>query len=99
MLVLLTLRPRRPPTARYVVWTRIDQKTCFKAIRSAGLEPVVVENQLVGDCVCTDLEALKRAVESLPDGIDSVLCIASTTRYVILSEPEHYIYVFQNQSV
>lgn len=42
MMVLLALRPMRPG-ARFVVWSRIDQKTCLKAILSAGLEVCVVE--------------------------------------------------------
>jgi O-phospho-L-seryl-tRNASec:L-selenocysteinyl-tRNA synthase len=31
------------PDARFVIWPRIDQKSCFKSIIAAGLEPVVVE--------------------------------------------------------
>ena len=29
-LCLLALRKVRPPTARYVLWSRIDQKSCFE---------------------------------------------------------------------
>ena len=36
LLVLLTLRQKRP-TAHYVIWPRIDQKSCFKCIISAGV--------------------------------------------------------------
>lgn len=35
LLVLLTLRQQRPE-ARYVIWPRIDQKSCFKCMLSAG---------------------------------------------------------------
>ena len=35
LLVLLTLKQKRPG-AQYVVWSRIDQKSCFKCIISAG---------------------------------------------------------------
>lgn len=35
LLVLLTLKQRRPQ-AKYVLWPRIDQKSCFKSIVSAG---------------------------------------------------------------
>ncbi|PNH08917.1 O-phosphoseryl-tRNA(Sec) selenium transferase [Tetrabaena socialis] len=42
-LVLLALRPQRPPGADVVVWSCIDQKTCLKAITAAGLRPHVVE--------------------------------------------------------
>jgi O-phospho-L-seryl-tRNASec:L-selenocysteinyl-tRNA synthase len=41
-LCLLTLRLRRP-NAKYVVWSRIDQKACFKAIITAGYIPIIVD--------------------------------------------------------
>ena len=41
-LALLALKARRPPSARYVVWPRMDQKTCAKAVSAAGLELVPV---------------------------------------------------------
>ena len=40
LLVLLTLKQQRPQ-ARYVVWPRIDQKSCFKCMLSAGECPQV----------------------------------------------------------
>ncbi|KAF7233751.1 hypothetical protein EG68_10546 [Paragonimus skrjabini miyazakii] len=41
-LCLLTLKQRRPTGARFVIWPRIDQKSCFKCILAAGLIPVPV---------------------------------------------------------
>jgi len=38
MLVLLTLKQQRPK-AKYVLWPRIDQKSCFKCMVSAGMFP------------------------------------------------------------
>lgn len=35
------------PHAKYVLWPRIDQKSCFKSILAAGLIPIVVENVMV----------------------------------------------------
>ena len=35
LLVLLTLKQKRPE-AKYVLWPRIDQKSCFKCMVSAG---------------------------------------------------------------
>ena len=35
MLCLLTFRQRRPDS-RYVLWPRIDQKSCFKSMITAG---------------------------------------------------------------
>ena len=42
VLCLLTLRLKRPH-AKYVVWSRIDQKSCFKAIITAGYIPIIVD--------------------------------------------------------
>ena len=36
MMVLLTLKQKRP-LAKYVIWPRIDQKSCFKSISAAGM--------------------------------------------------------------
>ncbi len=36
VLCFLALRLRNP-TAKYILWPRIDQKTCLKAIITAGL--------------------------------------------------------------
>ena len=54
-LTLLTLRSLKP-SARYVVWSRIDQKSCLKAIFTAALEPVPIACVLEGDQLRTDIE-------------------------------------------
>lgn len=76
MLVLLTLRQQRPQ-ARYVAWPRIDQKSCFKCMLSAGLEPLVVENELVGDELRTDVQQLEKVINGV--GAENVLCVLTTT--------------------
>ncbi|KAM9836702.1 O-phosphoseryl-tRNA(Sec) selenium transferase isoform 1-T1 [Aulostomus maculatus] len=75
-LCFLTLRHRRPK-ARYIIWPRIDQKSCFKSMITAGFEPVVLENVLEGDELRTDLEAVERKIEAL--GAENILCVHSTT--------------------
>ncbi|XP_077357353.1 O-phosphoseryl-tRNA(Sec) selenium transferase [Festucalex cinctus] len=75
-LCFLTLRQRRPK-ARYIVWPRIDQKSCFKAMITAGFAPVVVENVLEGDELRTDVDAVERKICEL--GAENVLCVHSTT--------------------
>jgi O-phospho-L-seryl-tRNASec:L-selenocysteinyl-tRNA synthase len=77
-LVFLALRQLRP-AGKYVVWSRIDQKSCFKAIGAAGLSPIVVELKPVdgSDAIGTDLEGMRAAVESV--GAENVLCICTTT--------------------
>ena len=39
---LLTLAGENPDK-KYVIWSRIDQKTCLKAIETANLIPIVIE--------------------------------------------------------
>ena len=41
-LCLLTIKKQRP-NSRYVLWSRIDQKSCFKSILTANLEPIIIE--------------------------------------------------------
>jgi O-phospho-L-seryl-tRNASec:L-selenocysteinyl-tRNA synthase len=74
-LVLLSLKAQRP-TATRVLWPRIDQKSCLKAILAAGLEPVVLENVQEGDEVRTDLAALQVALAAAPA---TFLAVVSTT--------------------
>lgn len=63
--------------AVYVLWPRIDQKTCLKAIVSANLKPVVIENAIEGDELCTDVDSIERAVSEI--GPERVVCVCSTT--------------------
>ena len=64
------------PTAKHVIWPRIDQKSCLKSMLSLNLivhpiEPLMVNNQLE-----TNLEAIREKIESL--GAENILCIHST---------------------
>lgn len=77
-LVFLALRQLRP-AGRYVVWSRIDQKSCFKAIGAAGLTPLVVELKALegSDALGTDMDGIAAAIERV--GVENVLCICTTT--------------------
>jgi len=75
-LLLLTLRQMRPD-AKYVLWPRIDQKSCLKAICAAGLTPLPIENVLEGDELRTDMAALEARLAEV--GAANVLCVLSTT--------------------
>ncbi|KAH8385100.1 hypothetical protein KR200_004289 [Drosophila serrata] len=76
-LCLQSLRKQRP-RARYVLWSRIDQKSCFKAITTAGLEPVIIPCQVVqGESLHTDIESFREKIEAL--GSESILCLYTTT--------------------
>lgn len=75
-LTMLALRERRPQ-ARYVIWPRIDQKTCLKCITAAGYEPVVVSMALQGDQLVTDLHAVDAAIRKV--GAEAIACVLTTT--------------------
>lgn len=53
VMTLLTLA-EMAPEKKYVIWSRIDQKTCLKAIKTANLIPIVVEEVIDGDALKCD---------------------------------------------
>ena len=59
-----------------VLWSRIDQKSCFKAILSAGLKCVVVPTIMENDSVVTDVEKLEECMNKYKDRL---LAVISTT--------------------
>ena len=59
-----------------VLWSRIDQKSCFKAVGVASLKCVVVPTKIDGDQVVTDTEAMEAA---LKEHGDNVLAVITTT--------------------
>ncbi|XP_013413537.1 O-phosphoseryl-tRNA(Sec) selenium transferase isoform X2 [Lingula anatina] len=76
VLCMLTLKQQRPD-ARYVLWPRIDQKSCFKSMVTAGFKPIVIENKLEGDELRTDISAIELKVQEL--GAKNILCVMTTT--------------------
>lgn len=51
-----------------VVWSRVDQKTCLKAVTAAGLTPHVVQLRRQGDQLVTDMEVRSGWGGALPAG-------------------------------
>lgn len=76
-LTLLGLRQTLLSSAQYVLWSRIDQKTCLKCISAAGFTPVVVPLSLNGDQLETDIQAIKDKVSEL--GAGNIACVLTTT--------------------
>jgi len=77
-LVLQTIKATmRKEGAKYIIWPRMDQKSCFKAMLTAGCVPVVVELKRVGDELCTDMEAVEAEIVRL--GAENVVAVVSTT--------------------
>ena len=75
-LCMLSLRQLRP-TAKYIIWSRIDQKSSFKSILAAGYTPEVIPLIRRGDELCTNIDAVKQAIINL--GSSNIACILTTT--------------------
>jgi O-phospho-L-seryl-tRNASec:L-selenocysteinyl-tRNA synthase len=76
-LVLSSFRRPDDTTKNIVLWSRIDQKSCFKAIQTAGLECVIVPTTQEGDAVVTDLNALQKALADYQGRVLAVITTAS----------------------
>lgn len=88
---LLALRTCRPVGARYVIWPRIDQKTCLKCITAAGFTPIVVPMRLEGDQLVTDMAAIEAKMEHV--GPDAVACVLTTTSCFAPRSPDDIVAV------
>jgi O-phospho-L-seryl-tRNASec:L-selenocysteinyl-tRNA synthase len=89
-LTLLALKSMKPD-AEYVLWPRIDQKTCLKSIVTANLKPVVIEPTLSesGEEIQTNLELMEQKIEELTP--EKVLCIFTTTSCFAPRSPDKVI--------
>ncbi|XP_037954887.1 O-phosphoseryl-tRNA(Sec) selenium transferase [Teleopsis dalmanni] len=77
MLCLLTLRKQRPQ-AKYVIWSRIDQKSCFKSITTANLIPIIIDTNYSSEKgLTTDLVAFENKLKEL--NVDDIVCVYTTT--------------------
>ncbi len=75
-IVLLTLQKLKP-NAKYVIWPRIDQKTCLKCIISANLTPISIEGIIEKDEIHTNIDLIKEKIKEF--GSENILAIISTT--------------------
>eukprot|EP01063_Lacrimia_lanifica_P028744 TRINITY_DN4257_c0_g1_i3.p1 TRINITY_DN4257_c0_g1~~TRINITY_DN4257_c0_g1_i3.p1 ORF type:complete len:555 (+),score=129.08 TRINITY_DN4257_c0_g1_i3:61-1725(+) len=73
-------KPAAAMRKRFVIWSRIDQKTCLKCIYTAGYEAKVVPLVRKGDTgfFGTDLDGIRKAVEEC-GGAANVACVLTTT--------------------
>eukprot|EP00299_Pterocystis_sp_00344_P014827 c7372_g1_i1.p1 GENE.c7372_g1_i1~~c7372_g1_i1.p1 ORF type:complete len:388 (-),score=72.85 c7372_g1_i1:360-1352(-) len=90
-LVLLSILPQ--DRSKKVLWCRCDQKSCLKAIQTAGFDVCVIEGKIVGDEVVTDLEALKGSIEKY--GPASIAAVITTTSCFAPRAPDRVIEVAQ----
>lgn len=75
-LCLLTLKKQRNQ-AKYVLWSRIDQKSCFKAITTANLIPIIIDTVPTVNGMQSDLTQFSDKVNEL--GAENIVCIYSTS--------------------
>uniref|UniRef100_A0A915PTI5 O-phosphoseryl-tRNA(Sec) selenium transferase n=1 Tax=Setaria digitata TaxID=48799 RepID=A0A915PTI5_9BILA len=77
--------------AKFVVFLRIDQKSCFKSIFTAGFEPIIIDaiqETMLSDGLTTDLTALEVVLKEQKDEIIAVL---STTSCFAPRQPDNLI--------
>eukprot|EP00698_Gefionella_okellyi_P013219 TRINITY_DN360_c0_g1_i1.p1 TRINITY_DN360_c0_g1~~TRINITY_DN360_c0_g1_i1.p1 ORF type:complete len:320 (-),score=77.99 TRINITY_DN360_c0_g1_i1:1199-2158(-) len=89
-LVFTAMRQQRP-AARYILWPRVDQKTCLKSILTSGCEPLVVQNVLSGDELHTDVDEMERLIGV--HGADAIVCVVSTTSVFAPRAPDKVVEV------
>lgn len=77
-LCLLAIRKMRP-AGKYVLWSRIDQKSCFKAITMTGLQAVIIPGKWLPEqqILVTDTKRFENCIEEL--GASNILCLYTTT--------------------
>ncbi|CAB4059492.1 SEPSECS [Lepeophtheirus salmonis] len=76
-LCLLSFRHIRGSQAKYVIWSRIDQKSCFKSISTAGFIPVVIELTQKGDELNTSVTEIESSITEI--GPENIAAIMTTT--------------------
>ena len=75
-LIFLALRQERPQS-KLIIWSRIDQKSCFKSMITAGFEPVIVDPVLIGDELQTDLSNIEKILSTID--VRQIACVFTTT--------------------
>ena len=90
---LLTLKQRlNAPNKKYIIWPRIDQKTCLKAMITAGFEVIIVDNIITdeeGDQLTTNLKEIETQINKI--GKDNILCVLSTSSCFAPRSPDNII--------
>lgn len=76
MLCLLALKSYRME-AKYVLWSRIDQKSCFKCILTANLTPIVIDPIKNEDELETNVAEFENQIHKL--GATNIVAIVTTT--------------------
>lgn len=76
-LCFLSLKKHRPK-AKYILWSRIDQKSCFKSMTTPGFIPIVINTtREETGCLNTNIIEFKNKLSTINS--EEILCIMSTT--------------------
>lgn len=67
----------KPKKNYYIIWSRVDQKSCLKSILTANLLPLIVEPVLVNDQLETNVEEMQHLLEEY--GSEQILGVFTTT--------------------
>lgn len=74
-LCLLALKSKKD--GKYVLWSRIDQKSCFKCILTSNLIPVIIDPVRVDEELVTDISEFETQIQKL--GANNIVAIVSTS--------------------
>jgi len=89
MLLCLRTMHNKRPNAKYVIWPRIDQKSCFKCILTAGLTPIIIENKVVDEGLVGCVERISEEIETY--GPKNIVCILSTISSFAPKQPDDVV--------
>lgn len=89
MLLCLRTFHKMRPDSKYVIWPRIDQKSCFKCILTAGLIPIIVKNEMKDDGLIGNVGDIEDKINELNP--KTIVCIISTTSSFAPKFPDNVI--------
>ncbi|VDN57611.1 unnamed protein product [Dracunculus medinensis] len=94
LMLCLNAWRRLKPLAKFVVFLRIDQRSCFKAIIAAGFEPIVIDciKHQKDECLTTDVKKLQNILEARGT---EILAVMSTTSCFAPRSPDCIVNVGQ----
>jgi len=76
-LLLMTMKSTKP-TAEYVIFSRIDQKTCLKCLVTSGLKPIIIDmKEDSNGGLNTDIEGIEAILKKIP--LEKILCVFSVS--------------------
>ena len=75
--------------AKYIIWSRIDQKSCFKSILTAGFIPLIVDPIIINTTTYELKTDIKKINSLLLQYGHEILCILSTTSCFAPRQPDN----------